>query len=227
MKRIFTLFITIISCVAVFSQTQSTNALTGNAEQNILFAGIKNPVIVQVPGVRDSDIQLRCSDACVVKENGTWYITPEKNAKEWINVEVLSPKDGKLAQTGSKQFYVQSDSPKQLACIVTSIRTYRSDDRISLTELLDASTRVQVLFDEWIDYPESDMVLSKFTVRYQTTNIRCDGATLSAVVKDSIQAAFDRGAEELPIQIIPTIEKKTEHSHSTKILNNSTFIISQ
>ncbi len=225
MKRIFVLFITVISCAALFSQAQSTNVLTGNAEQNVLFAGIKNPVIVQVPGMRDGDIQLRSNDACVEKENGTWYITPKKNTKEWINVEVLYPNNGKLVQAGSKQFYVQNDRPKQVACIVTPVRTYRSDDRIPLTELLDDSTRVQVLFDEWVDYPEYDMVLSRFTVRCRTTNIRCAGETFSAVLKDSIQAAFNRGAEELPIHITPTLEKKSEHSHSTKILKNSTFII--
>lgn len=227
MKRYIAGFVAVISCLALSSQTPGTAVLTGNVEQNILFAGIKNPVIVQLPGVRDSDIRLRSNDAYVLNENGTWYVSPKDNGKDRIEIEVLRKNGSTYVPVGGKLFYVQRDSPKQMAYIVTQTRTYHSGERIPLTELLDDSTRVQVLFDEWIDYPESDLELSKFTVRYQLTKMHCTGDTLPHAFKDSIQAVFDRGVKQLPIQISPMLGKKTSHSSESKVLKNSIFFISQ
>ena len=200
--------------------------LIGSPEQNVLYADIDNPLVVQANGSAGNSLVVTCKEAKVFQRQGVWYIHPQKNdSVEWISVKVFhKTADGKKVPAGNKLFRVK-DHPEQLACILTPNHVYRTGDRVPVAELTDSATRIAPKYQDYMDYPESDLELEQFMVVCQQKNMRCVNDTLSGVVKSVITEALE-GNDELTIIIqAPRIGKRTGNAIIQRTLKNSTFTV--
>lgn len=182
-KRIF------IACALLLFlavHAHSSKVLIGNPEQNVLFAGIENPILVQLPGVSDGDLKLTCEEATITKRNGRWYVIPSKdNFKNEIDIKVLRKTEAGYVLAGTKRFRVSFVAPEKNICFV-------KDDKCKsgwLSDLLAPSTRLQVSYDEWMDLEPPTIV--SFDIFLKGKVFPCTGDTLSEKSKIAIAALFE------------------------------------
>lgn len=205
---------------------QSTDVLIGTPEQNVLFTNIDNPLLVQANGVVGNNLVVTCKDAKTFQRQGVWYIHPQKSdSAEWITVKIFrKTAQGKNVSVGDKSFRVKNN-PEQLACIETPNHIYRTGDRVPVTELTDSTTRIVPKYHDYMDYPESELKMDRFSVVCRQKHMRCTNDTLSCAARSAIIEALAESDEVKIIIHTPCIGKRTEKSFTQRVLPNSTFTI--
>lgn len=207
-------------------QAQSTDILIGNPEQNVLYADLDNPLLAHVSDIADNSLILKCDEAKVFQRKGIWYVHPQKNdSTDWLSIKIFrKTSNGQNMFVAKKLFRVMKD-PEQLACIVTPEHVYRTGDRVPVTELTDANTRIVPKYPDYIDYPETDLEMEQFTVMCQQKLMRCTNDTLSTAVKAVLSEALNQKNEVSLIIQSPRIGMRTEKSVTQRVLQISTFTI--
>ena len=205
---------------------QSVNVLIGNPEQNVIYADVDNPLLVQVPEIAYDKLTVTCQEAKIFQQNEVWYVHPRaKDSIDWVSVNVYRQQaKGKNVLVGNKQFRVRN-VPQQLACIVTPTHVYRTGDKVPVAELIDSTTRIVPKHHEYVDYPEPDLVMEKFVVVCQRKVMRCTDDTLSSEAKVAIMESLTEREDVDIVLQLPRIGKRTNHSVIQRVLQSSTFTI--
>lgn len=215
-----------LALAATGVQAQGTDVCIGSPEQNVLYAGLDNPLILQASGIAHDNLLPTCDGARVFERNGVWYVHPQKNdSTDWITVNIFRKKaDGQNVFVADKLFRVMKN-PEQLACIVTPARVYRPGERVPVSELTDENTRIEPKYPEYIDYRESDLAIEQFTLMCQQKLILCTNDTLSVSARSMILESLAERDETVIVIEHPRIGKRTDKSVTKRMLQRSTFTI--
>lgn len=198
MKKSFCIIVvTFLVCSNLSIIAQNANIFVGNAVQNVLFADVENPLIVQVSGVSDTNLKVTCNDAPISQRNGTWYITPSlQNEKNWIDVKVLRKSGDKFVPVETIRFRVRR-MPDPIVCVITPSKTYTTGN-IPMNEFLNDANRVG-LYYERVDLIPPE--IESFDVYCSRTSIMCQKDTISPAIKNIVRKAFDEGEDKLTLII--------------------------
>lgn len=87
-------------------------AIISADKMNVLYAGIKNPISVSVPGVPTQNISISATNIKNLTKTGSgWVITPDKVGTECKISVSIKKEDGKTQSIGSKPFRVKQLPP--------------------------------------------------------------------------------------------------------------------
>ena len=221
---IATILLLVMAAETVWAQ--GTGVLIGVPEQNVIYSGVDNPLLVGAIGTVGNEWVVTCREADVFERQGVWYIHPTENDSiEWVTVTIYRKgAKGKNVFMGDKPFRVMSH-PEQLACIVTPSHVYRTGDSVPVAVIQDSTTRVAPRYHEYMDYSESDLLMEQFTVVCRQKYLRCANDTLSTVAKAAIaETLTESDAVEIVIQA-PRIGKRGDKSTTLRTLQSSNFTI--
>lgn len=225
-KHILTVTLLLV-CATLAARAQSTNVFIGSPEQNVLYADLDNPIILQAPGIDQTSLVPQCKSVTVFQRDGIYYVRPQKeNAPDWIELIIQQKRKNNSNTTiGTKRFRVLKDKPKQLACIVTPNRIYRNGDRVPVADLTDDNTRIVPKYHECMDYEATDLSMESFTILCNRKSMICHDDTLSAAVKVAVTEALNENSEVSFRIHSPRLGKQTEHNRTIHVLQNSDFVI--
>jgi gliding motility-associated protein GldM len=102
MKYLAFVFSFLVTCVCVFSQDSSRDAVVSATYMNVLYRGVENPVGIAVPGVKSDKISATINDGSISKGPDGWAVRPGEKPEAIITIIV----DGK--KIGEKLFRVKN-----------------------------------------------------------------------------------------------------------------------
>ena len=132
------------------------SATISNTDLNIMYRGYNNPFSISVPGVSADQLEVKCKQASVKKQNNVWVIKPNANSADALAIEVYANMGGRSMLMGSHKYRVKNlprpDAYFEINGEVTE------DTKISLRHLTDPKTKIVA------SYGPDGLIQAKFDI---------------------------------------------------------------
>lgn len=185
--------ILIFSLGFVCTNAQTDKAISGSTMQNVLYRDFDNPLLVNIPGIDNTNIRITSSQATISKKGCIWYVCPNDSMNDngikikikELQLTISSNQNGKFVPVETKSYRVV-DRPQPKAVLVCNGHTYGDKDTIPIAEIMADSVYLKIQ-DELLQ--DNGYTIEGFDVRRNGQMTHCDGAGLDLSIKNELETS--------------------------------------